>query len=536
MKSESPWIQDMQPNGEAAFPALNSNLSVDALVIGGGITGVTAAYLLRKSGKNVALVERGTIGCGETGHTTAHIAYPTDMRLKKLVSTIGREPAQAAWHAQRAAIDKITEIVAAEALNVDMRTVPAFLCAARGLEGEALENEVTSLQEEAELAREMGFDASFQKSCPGVGHPSIVFSNQHKFNAGKYLSQLAQCIPGNGCHVFENTAVAEIKEVGDSLQAHCGKHIISATHVFVATHVPRQGIASTLSASMFQTKISAYSSYAIQAALPPGQAHPEALIWDTAEPYLYIRIDRDADGAHSVIIGGEDHKTGQSDDTEACFARLEKTLRDCFTGARPLRRWSGQVIETNDGLPYVGEIAKGQYIATGYSGTGMTWGTVAAHMFHDHVTGADNPWKGLLSATRTGLPSLNYVAENKDYPYYYAKSFFVSTRDTVTSLKPGEGKLIRHNGMQAAAYCDDQGEVSVCSATCPHMGCTVAWNAAEKTWDCPCHGSRFTARGEVMAGPAESNLKPLADRGSLRDRGKSEPGKKPPTSEVAGSR
>ncbi|HSI86124.1 MAG TPA: FAD-dependent oxidoreductase [Candidatus Methylacidiphilales bacterium] len=510
MKSESPWLAALS---ETTFPRLDRNLRVEALIIGGGIAGVTAAYMLKAAGKSVALVERGTIGCGETGHTTAHIAYPTDMRLQKLVSTIGKSHAQAAWDAQEAAAQKIVQIISTEDIKADMRTVSGYLFAAFGSD----EKEVESLQSEAQLASELGFDASFQKSCPGVGRPAIQFANQHKFHAGKYLAQLAQKIPGNGSFVFENSPVSSIEDNPQPLHAKCGDYTINCDAVFVATHVPKQGITSALSASIFQTKLAAYSTYAIQASLPPGMT-PEALLWDTSEPYLYIRMDRAEDGSNSVIIGGEDHKTGQSDDTEACYSRLEKTLRERFPGARAERRWTGQVIETNDGLPYIGEIAKGQFIATGFSGTGMTWGTLAAIMFHDHMMGISNPWKDLVAVGRTGfLPSWNYLAENTDYPYYFAKSFFISTKDTIAQLKPGEGKVIKHNGKEAAAYCNEEGEVCMHSAVCPHMGCTVAWNNAEKTWDCPCHGSRFSADGEVMGGPAECGLKPLGEKVMLNE-------------------
>jgi Rieske Fe-S protein len=218
-------------------------------------------------------------------------------------------------------------------------------------------------------------------------------------------------------------------------------------------------------------------------------------------------VDRRAGGDYA-ILGGADHKTGQEEDTEKPFATLEGALHTIWPEAAIDRRWSGQVIESVDGLPYIGETGERQFVATGFGGNGMTFGTLAAIMARDRVLGLPNPWENLFSVERKEFSSLwNYVKENKDYPYYLAKGRFAGTAgDTLDAVGCGEGKILRLHGQKVATYRDEQGAVTTLSPVCTHLGCTVAWNSAEKTWDCPCHGSRFTAKGEVIAGPA---VKPL---------------------------
>lgn len=500
IKKESPWKEGAN---QAVYPLLDRDLQVDALIIGGGITGITAAYLLTKAGKSVALLEKNRIASGETGYSTAHGTYPTDTRLAQLADYFGRNHAQAAWDAQLAAIQKIAEIVSEQQLEVELRHVPGYLFSTFGAD---VEKEGPELLTESHFAADLGFDVSYVQSAPVVKRPAIRFANQIKFHPGKYLAQLARHIIKEGGMIFENSEVDVVDDL--PLRAHANGHTIQCTDVLIATHVPLQGIRSTLAAALFQTKIAAYSTYAMEAQLPPGSTS-EALFWDTADPYLYLRFDR-LPNYDRLIIGGEDHKTGQQTATEDCYLKLQTTLHALFPEAKIARRWSGQVIETNDGLPFIGEAAPGQFIASGYSGTGITWGTLAAMMFHDHANGIRNPWADLLSASRIPLlKTWDYLRENKDYPYYYLKGLFSIDTEDGSHLLTGEGKIICRKGKKLAAFRREDGALCLHSAICPHMGCVVAWNAAEKTWDCPCHGSRFAGNGQVIAGPAECQLKAI---------------------------
>ncbi|HEY5778971.1 MAG TPA: FAD-dependent oxidoreductase [Terrimicrobiaceae bacterium] len=501
MNPSSFWIDTVSRLG---YPKLENDLRVDALIVGGGITGLTAAYLLGKTGHSVAVVERGHIGQGETGHTTAHITYVTDARLSDLVKRFGRNHAQAAWDAGANAMARIQAIVAEVGIDCELRTVPGFLVAAANAEPK--ENE--RLRQEAVLASELGFDATFVEQAPVFGRPAIRLANQFKFHPMRYLEALAQEIVRNGGHVFEQTEVGEFHK--DPRRVDVGSHSIAFDFVVVATHVPLQGNIGTLSAALLQTKLAGYSTYAIEARIPSGTL-PEMLCWDTSDPYVYLRVDRHEDG-DVLILGGEDHKTGQKTDTAACFQRLEQTLHTMLRDMPVVeRRWSGQVIESVDGLPYIGEIEKGQFIATGFAGNGMTFGTLAGMMACDVVTGAKNPWRDLFAVERKTLSATwDYLRENSDYPFYFAKGYLTGAESTeLAGLASGEGKIVRVDGRKVAAFRDDEGKVRVFSPICPHLGCVVAWNEAERTWDCPCHGSRFQATGEVINGPAEKNLEEI---------------------------
>jgi Rieske Fe-S protein len=234
----------------------------------------------------------------------------------------------------------------------------------------------------------------------------------------------------------------------------------------------------------------------------------DALWWDTGDPYYYLRVEphRDYD---LLIFGGEDHKTGQEQDTSACYRRLEERLGGMVDRVELTHRWSGQVIETPDGLPYIGRNADHQYAATGFGGNGLTFGTLAGMMISDSILERSNPWAELFDPDRKALRRglWDYVAENVDYPYYMVRDRFAGAQArSVRAVKRGQGKIIERNGAKVAAYRDEAGAVSLRSATCTHMGCAVAWNAAERTWDCPCHGSRFEPTGKVISGPAEKPL------------------------------
>jgi len=485
------------------FARLRKDLRVDVVVIGGGITGTTAAYLLRRAGATVALLERDRVDTAETAHTTAHLTYVTDSRLQDLVQNFGRDHAQAAWDAGAAAIEQIHRIVEEEKIECEFAWVPGYLHApAKGTAGDT-----TSLQEDARLARELGFDATFLEKVPFIGVPGIAFANQAKFHPAKYLRGLLLALRAQGGHVHENTEASSIEIDPPRIKAN--GHTIHCKYIVIATHVPLQGATGTTSAALFQTKLASYNTYAIGAKIPSG-AVPEASFWDTADPYFYLRIDRRR-GYDYAILGGADHKTGQTSNPQQHYGRVAKRLGQLFPKAIIDHRWSGQVVETNDGLPYMGETAPHQFVATGFSGNGMTFGTVAAMMAADAFAGRRNPWSGLFDVHRKKVlgGTWNYLKENKDYPYYMAKQWLTKPgANSLRGITRGEGKIVLVDGQRLAAYRDDKGKLTTRSAVCPHMGCVVRWNGVEKTWDCPCHGSRFQATGEVMAGPAEG---PLAD-------------------------
>jgi len=501
MDTKSFWMDSVEL---PTFPALQADLHVDVLVVGGGITGITAAFLLKKAGRSVALIERHRLALHDTGHTTAHVTYVTDTRLSELVEKFGRDHAKAVWDAGCASIEQIESIVLQEDIRCEWTRVPGHLHTP--LDSAPSTAEIASLREDADLAAHMGFDAAFTAAVPVLQKPGIRFANQGKLHPRKYLAALAQRIPGEGCHVFEETEATEFHD--SPLGATANGRTITCNFIVLATHVPLQGNRNAISAALLQTKLALYSTYVIGARLPRNTT-PQALWWDTADPYHYLRVDRRGEGEYA-IFGGADHKTGQETDTEACFRQLEKKLRAVLPQAEVEHRWSGQVIETADGLPYIGAAGDGQFISTGYAGNGMTFGTLGAVMARDAVLGVRNPWCDLFSPERKTLSSAwDYLLENKDYPFYLVRDRLARAEAaSLDELKAGEGKIVRIDGKKVAAHRDESGIVVKLSPVCTHMGCIVHWNDSQKTWDCPCHGSRFSPTGEVLGGPAEVPLAP----------------------------
>jgi Rieske Fe-S protein len=337
-----------------------------------------------------------------------------------------------------------------------------------------------------------------------------VFENQARFHPRKYLAGVARGLEAAGGHIYAHSAAEEFSDRPQSVKSN--GHTITCRDIVLATHNPLMGNTGMASATLFQTKLALYSTYVVGGRAPKGQV-PDGLFWDSADPYHYLRIEPHA-GHDFVIFGGADHKTGQADDTNACYEQLERTLTKIVPGIELTHRWSGQVIETPDGLPYIGETAAHQFVATGFSGNGMTFGTLSAMMAADRILGRDNPWRELFDAGRTKIRggAWNYVRENKDYPYYLVRDRFAGAEArSLRVVKRGEGTILERNGQQVAASRDKDGAVTMVSAVCTHMGCLVDWNEAERTWDCPCHGSRFLPGGSVMAGPAEAPLPKITD-------------------------
>jgi glycine/D-amino acid oxidase-like deaminating enzyme/nitrite reductase/ring-hydroxylating ferredoxin subunit len=488
------------------FPALAADSHVNVVVIGGGITGLTAAYLLAAEGRTVALLERDRCVQAESGHTSAHLTMVLDAPLTTLVHRFGREQARAAWEAGIEAIGRIETIVSDERIDCGFERLPGYFHASN-----PRQQDRHLFEKEAETAITLGFDAEFVEHVPLFGGPGVRVERQARFHPQKYLAGLARAVIALGGQIFEKSAAREFFETPLGVKAN--DHTITCDDIVLATHNPLVGISSATSAALFQTKLALYTTYVVAGRTKPGHI-PDALFWDTDEPYHYLRIDQTPE--HDVVLlGGSDHKTGQIDDTEECYVRLERRLASLVPDVEITHRWSGQVIETPDGLPYIGETAPHQFAATGFSGNGLTFGTLGAVMACDRIASRTNPWSDLFDAERTAVLTglWNYVRENTDYPYYKIRDRL--TGDEVRSLKEvpaGEGRILTLDGQHVAAHRQDNGRVIVRSAVCTHMGCLVEWNRAERTWDCPCHGSRFTPAGEVISGPAQVPLAAIDEK------------------------
>jgi glycine/D-amino acid oxidase-like deaminating enzyme/nitrite reductase/ring-hydroxylating ferredoxin subunit len=486
------------------FPKLVSDVNVHAVVIGGGITGITAAYLLKRAGVTVALLERERCATIDTGHTTAHLTCVTDLRLSELKDTFGASVARAVWDAGAAAIDQIVANIRAEDIDCGFRWLPGYLHAPFHSHKSAAV-EVSALERDAAVALELGIRAEFLRTVPCFETPGVHFPMQAVFHPLKYLSALVARIPGDGCHIFEASAVDEVET--EPLAVKVGDHRVRCRYIIVATHNPLVGKTSLVQATLFQSKLALYTSYALGAKLPSGTI-PEGAYWDTADPYGYLRVEHRGSYDYA-IYGGEDHKTGQLDDTTRPYERLEKRFLEFAPEVKVDHRWSGQVIETNDGLPFIGEMSDHQFVSTGYAGNGMTFGTVGAMMATDAVLHRKNPWTDLFDPHRTKIRggTWDYLRENRDYPFYLLRDRLGKAEgDSLDVLERNDGKILKLGGKKVAAYRDAHGHVTLCSPVCTHLQCIVGWNKAEQTWDCPCHGSRFKPTGEVISGPAEQPL------------------------------
>ncbi len=491
------WTENLPPldlpAGRQGLPKLEADLEVDTLIVGAGITGLMTAYMLAKAGKAPVVIEKDEhVASGETGSTTAFLTAMPDAGLAELQKTFGDKDARTAVMSGQSAIGIIEEIVRAEGIACEFMRVPAHIFAASP-------DDVSDLKKEAALAAAYGLDASFREEGLPFEHDGhLEIAAQAKFHPGMFLRELAARAVAAGARIYVDTAAVS-----------CGsRHVvtargrITARRIILATHAP-------LGKGAESVRISARMTYVVAARIPKG-AIPEGLYWDTAKPYRYFRVDA-LEGHDRLMFGGFDHSAGKAIDTQEAFGKLEAALPSLLSGTRPeiTHRWSGQVLKSDDGLPYIGNQLFGSHqIATGYDGNGMTFGVVAAKILSDRVLGKKNAWTRLYSPLRLKHPIKSLVQM-----YHIIRGKVADMKTPKESgkldLKPGEGRVIVRDGKRLAVSCGQDGRCQAVSATCTHLGCTVGWNSAEKTWDCPCHGSRFKSTGEVMNGPAITPLKRL---------------------------
>jgi glycine/D-amino acid oxidase-like deaminating enzyme/nitrite reductase/ring-hydroxylating ferredoxin subunit len=490
----SVWLAD---DGENSFPELEANLQADVCVIGGGIAGLTTAYNLAREGKSVVLIDGGMIGGGETGRTTAHLANALDDRYFELEKIHGKEATRLAAESHSAAIDRIESIVAAESIECDFRRLDGFLFVPPKRSSRVLKKELKAAHKAGVTGVEMVERAPITSFDTG---PCLKFPRQGQFHPLRYLSGLAKAIVRDGGRIFTNSRAVQVEGGNAPRVKTKNGHTINAGAVVVATNTPFIDILS------IHTKQHAYRTYAIGATVAEDSVMP-ALYWDTLDPYHYVRLFDDV-----LIVGGEDHKTGQDEDPTKRFRSLERWTRKRFPIQEVKFRWSGQVMETLDGLAFIGKDPGGMenvYIATGDSGMGMTHGTIAGMLLPDLIAARENPWAEIYDPSRKPVRSLTeFVKENVNTAVQYSDWVTGGDVGSVEDIQPGNGAVIRDGISKVAVYRGTDGVAHQMSAVCTHLGCIVNWNPTESSWDCPCHGSRFDKFGKVMNGPAKSDLGP----------------------------
>jgi glycine/D-amino acid oxidase-like deaminating enzyme/nitrite reductase/ring-hydroxylating ferredoxin subunit len=502
-QTKSLWMTTAQA---PALKPLSADTQADVCIVGAGIAGLTTAYLLAREGKSVAVLDSGLLGGGMTQRTTAHLSNAIDDRYVEIERMHGELGARIAARSHSAAIDRIEAIIAAEEIDCDFERLDGYLFNAPDKPEALLENELKAalragVTDVVQVAR-----APIASYDTGM---SLRFPQQAQFHPLKYLIALGRALEGAGGRIFTGTHVVEMRGGGDARVETRDGHRVSAEAIVIATNSPINNLVA------MHTKQAPYITYVIGARIPSGSV-TKALYWDTADPYHYVRIHSvpsKQGGPYDVlIVGGEDHKTGQAHDGDQRYLSLEKWARERFPMIEGIEwRWSGQVLEPVDGLAFIGRnpgISQNVFIATGDSGMGMTHGTIAGILITDLIMERESSWEPLYAPSRKTLRAMGeYAAENINVAAQYA-SGYLSGGDVGSSdaIAPNEGAVIRSGISKRAAYRDEQGVLHERSALCSHLGCFVTWNNAEKTWDCPCHGSRYDRYGRVIEGPAKNDL------------------------------
>jgi glycine/D-amino acid oxidase-like deaminating enzyme/nitrite reductase/ring-hydroxylating ferredoxin subunit len=501
--SLSPWMVSADV---PELPVLSRDAEADVCIVGAGIAGLTTAYLLTREGRSVVVIDDGPVAGGETGRTTAHLATIPDELFVALETLHGADGARLAHESHGTAVDLIEAIVTGEGIECDFERVEAYLFLAPG-------QDEADLAEELAAARRAGVFVEEVEAAPVPGlavGKALRFPRQAQFHPLRYMTGLTRAIQAAGGRLFTGARAQQFEGGARPRVTTESGFTVTAGAVVVATNTPvNERVLPHL-------KQYAHRTYVVGFRVPPGTV-PRALFWDTGEPYHYVRVASTGDPqAELLIAGGEDHRTGQADDVEQRYDRLEAWTRERFPSAgERVFAWSGQVEEPADGLAFIGpsmDGAENVYIATGDSGNGMTHGTIAGRLLTDLILGRANPWSGLYDPGRVRLRALaEYVKGGVQSTAPYTRWVTGGEVSTVDEIAAGEGAILRRGVRLLAVYRDPSGALVERSAVCPHLGCIVAWNGGEKSWDCPCHGSRFAADGHVLNGPAVSDLPPAED-------------------------
>ncbi|HLM23853.1 MAG TPA: FAD-dependent oxidoreductase [Pyrinomonadaceae bacterium] len=484
---------------------LRENIRTDVCVIGAGIAGLSTAYLLGREGRSVVVLDDGLIGGGMTGRTTAHLTNAYDDRYVEIEKLHGEEASRLTAESHTAAIQTVSEIVSSEKIDCDFDWLDGFLFAAKPEDVDLLNDELAAAHRAGLAGVDKVDRAPLASFDTGV---ALRFPRQAQFHPLLYMDGLARAIKRDGGRLFGQTHAKTIEGGANARVETSHGPVVSCECVVVATNTPVNDRVA------IHTKQAPYVTYVIGARVPKDSV-TRALYWDTGDPYHYVRLQTE-NGYDVLIVGGEDHKTGQANDGFERYGRLEQWTRERFPETLEVEfRWSGQVMEPVDGLAFIGRNPLDEnnvFIATGDSGQGMTHGTIAGMLISDLIQSRKNKWEDLYNPSRIRLKALpEYASENINVAGQYADYVTAGDIKSESELKPGEGAIMREGISKVAVHRDQNGQVHKSSAVCPHLGCIVMWNSMEQTWDCPCHGSRYSADGRVYQGPANSDLSPVTE-------------------------
>lgn len=479
------------------YPSLEGDTHADIVVIGAGITGLTAAMLLKDAGKKVIVLDMKTVGGGTTGHSTGHLDMHIDDTLEATVRRYGKAKTRLVVDSRKAALDLIELWNRRFGLNCDFKRVPAYYYTER-------ESEISRVDDEHRAAQELDIPCAIATDTP-LPFPfrkALRLDWQARFNPLQYVSGLAQAFVGDNCWIYQNTQVKGHKKSGSLHRIKTDRGTVTCDQVVVAAHTP------LFSLITLESRAYPWQSYVL--GLRVTDDIPDALYWDMMDPYHYARWAK-SDDPKLLLVGGADHRTGEKVETNECYDSLESYARIRYRVDAVTHRWSHEFYEPADGLPYIGRMPgkDGVFIGAAYSGTGLSWGTVAGIVIADQIMGRENAWENIydpsrinaIASARRFVPAMGRITK-----HYLGDRIAGADVDSVDDVPRGEGRLVKINGDLTAVYNDDDGSLHAMSPICQHAGCVVHWNSAEKTWDCPCHGGRYDAHGKVIQAPPASDL------------------------------
>ncbi|MBO7742694.1 FAD-dependent oxidoreductase [Paenibacillus sp. MWE-103] len=482
-----------------SYPSLQASVDAEVAVIGGGIAGITTAYLLARAGKQVVLATAGKLLGGTTGHTTAKITAQHDLIYADLIRRFGEEQARLYYEANAEGLRFMRETVRELGIDCDFRDEEAIVYA-------TCERQAERLRAEYEAYAKLGIPGEWRErlALPFAARGGLAMKDQARFHPVPYLAKLAEAFVRLGGRIYEETTIETVEEGEPSIAVTADGAKIACENIVSCAHFP------VFETGLFFARLHAESSYVV-AARVPGE-HPKGMYISAGEPKRSIRSVAFG-GEELLLIGGETHKTGQGINTVEHYEALEAWARETFGAAAFPYRWSANDFITLDRLPYIGRATRKRphsFVATGFRKWGMTTGTAAALLLRDLLTGRSSRYEALFAPSRFHAPDVKpLVAENAGAAKHYIQGKLEWLGRKPEELNRDEGALVRVNGRKAGAYVDADGTLHLVDATCTHMGCEVEWNSGDRTWDCPCHGSRFDYRGRVAEGPATEPLSEL---------------------------
>ena len=493
-KSQSYWLSSTPTTN---YLTLDKDIDVDIVIVGGGLAGISCAYLLQKEGYKITVLEADRICQGATAHTTAKIASQHGLIYSKIKTQLGKEMAKQYAEANETAISEIKKIIDEHQIDCDYISQPAFVYTAQ-------EKYIKQIEEETKTAQELGIKASYVEEIPFPIpiYAAVRFDNQAQFHPRKYVLSLANIIQNN-VHIFENTRAVNIEEDDRYVIITEQGKKVRAEKVIIASQYPFYN-----KKGMYFSRLYPKRSYIV--GFYAKEKYPGGMYINSEDPTRSLRSQQTNKG-ELVLVVGSNHTTGQKEDTEKRYEELINFAKDIFTVEDIPYRWSTQDYDTPDGIPYIGHFTSdtpNMYVATGFQKWGMTNSMVAAMIIRDMIVEGKSKWQDIYNPSRKNIISSakNFIIENLKVAENLLEGKLSPLPDDI-DVKPTEAKVAKIKGERIGIYRDEEGEYHLVNTTCPHMGCELNWNPAEKSWDCPCHGSRFTYKGEIIEGPAVKSLR-----------------------------